>query len=223
MAGFFSVAVEDPGRRALVEPDRGTTTYGELLSAANRYAHGLLRLGLAPGDTLAVMSGNRRELLELYAAGVQTGLFVVVLNWHLTADEVRYILENSAAKVLVAEDRFADAAFGAADAAGVDDSHRFVIGEATGGRVPLADLGLGRPESTPRPEDRHAGQAMFYTSGTTGKPKGVRKKLADVAPDDIALSSGIGLPAPAADPERVQLVPGPLYHAAPLAAAAGVL
>ena len=68
-----------------------------------------------------------------------------------------------------------------------------------------------------------AGQVTFYTSGTTGKPKGVRKNLGAVEPRHIALGCGIGLRATDPEPDRVQIVPGPLYHAAPLAAAVGVL
>jgi long-chain acyl-CoA synthetase len=193
----------------------------------NAFARGLRQLGLTAGDTVAVLMPNSRELLELYGATVQTGLTFVALNWHLGVDEVAYVLGDSAASVLVAHERFADTARAAADLAGIPESARFVDGAAPGFRS-LAELAEG--QSVEPLEDRRAGQIMFYTSGTTGRPKGVRKRFAPTPADEIALLTGIGLhassfmtAAPVQPEHRVDLVCGPTYHAAPFAGVCGAL
>jgi long-chain acyl-CoA synthetase len=229
VSGFYEVGVLDPDRRALVDPAECSSTYGALLATVNQMSRGLQALGLAPGDTLAVVAGNRRETLELYAASVQIGLYVVLLNWHLSVGEVAYILGNSKASALIVEDRFDELAEAIAERAYLPPEARFAIGSLAGFR-PLADLIDGQSDAPP--ERRRAGQAMFYTSGTTGQPKGVRKRLSELPPEAISMSSGIGLRRGAASnpvllepatEARVSIVPGPLYHAAPLAAAAGAL
>ncbi|MFI5045685.1 MAG: AMP-binding protein [Acidimicrobiia bacterium] len=218
MAGFFDVAADEPGRVAIVEPDRRSSTFGEIAADVNRLARGLRARGLRRGDTVAIVSGNRREVLAVYAAAVQTGLYIVLVNWHLTADEIAYLLQNAGATALFAEPDHLAAAAAAADQASIPDALRFVIGDAavTGG-VPMAALLDGQPDLPP--EDRSPGQIMFYTSGTTGKPKGVRKTLHATGVAEIALGTGIGVRPLEPDPSMVQLVAGPLYHAAPLAAA----
>ncbi|MEX1007779.1 MAG: AMP-binding protein [Acidimicrobiia bacterium] len=225
--GIFAVAERDPGRRALVDPSGQEASYGELVAGMNAFARGLRSLGLSSGDTVAVVLGNSRELLELYGAAVQTGLTFVALNWHLGVDELAYILTDSGAKVVVAHERFADVARGAAELAGIPLPARFAVGDTPGFR-PLAELVAGQPVAALG--SRQAGQVMFYTSGTTGRPKGVRKRLAETPVDEIALITGIGLRASSfaaiasTHPEhRVDLVCGPMYHAAPIAGACGAL
>lgn len=230
--GFYAVGVLAPDRRAIVAPDGTEHSYGDLLVRVNRLSNGMAAAGLAHGDPLAVVVGNRVETLEIYAAAIQLGLDVVVVNWHLTAPEVEYILVNSNAAALVVEPTYAPIAALAADGAGLAPDRRFVVGQAPGFTSLVA---LGEEQLDSVPSDRHAGQALFYTSGTTGRPKAVRKKLTDLPPGQISLSAGIGLrrdPAITIDtswsglPEasrEVHLVAGPLYHAAPLAYACGAL
>jgi long-chain acyl-CoA synthetase len=218
-SGFFAVAEREPARPALVDPAERVFTYGELADAANRNAHGLRALGLVAGDTVAVMMQNCVELLEVSAATVRIGVCLVIVNWHLTPDEVAYLLSDSGARVLVVDESCAPGATAAADEAGIAADARFCVGGATGFR-PFAELGADR--STRAPDGRTAGQIMFYTSGTTGTPKGVRKRVDAVAPDDIGLATGIGLPSRTSferDDRAVHIVGGPLYHAAPIAAA----
>ncbi|MFI5053753.1 MAG: AMP-binding protein [Acidimicrobiia bacterium] len=218
--GFFAVADLAPDRPALVDPTERVFTFGELAATANRTARGLRAAGLRPGDTVATMMANSVELLEVYAAAAQIGCCLVVVNWHLTADEVAYILEDSATRLLVVDDPHAAAAEAGAARAGVPTSLRFCR-DARAGFRPLAELSEGQADD-PLP-DRRAGQVMFYTSGTTGRPKGVRKRFDEVPADQIGLTTPIG-PFPRApfDPvgDDVHIVGGPLYHAAPLAGAA---
>jgi long-chain acyl-CoA synthetase len=219
-SGFFAVADAEPDRRAVVDPDERVVSYGELATAANRIARGLLAAGVRADETVAVTMQNSVELLEVYAATVQIGCCFVIVNWHLTTDEVAYILDDAGAKVLVVDAVGAAATEAAADQAGVPAEMRFSTSEHRGFR-PLAALSAGQSDDAL--DERRAGQIMFYTSGTTGKPKGVRKRFGEVAPDEIGLLTGVGLLQRAPfDPanDDVHLVGGPLYHAAPIASAA---
>src|SRR5204862_1629254 len=150
-----------------IGPDGREVTYGELVAGANRYARGLQARGLKPGDCVVFMLPNGIEVPELYFAAVQIGLYVVMVNWHLTGPEVAYIVKGSGAKAFVAHERFAETAVHC----GLDEKARFAVGRIPGFR-PLAELGDGEPETLPL--NRTAGAPMLYTSGTTGKPKGVR-------------------------------------------------
>jgi long-chain acyl-CoA synthetase len=234
--GFFALAERVPDRPALVDPSGRTLAYGQLADWSDRLGRGLREAGMSQGDTLALVLPSGSELLALYAAAIRAGLRVVVVNWHLTAGEIAYILDNSAARMIVAHERFADAAGPAA--ATLPAGARWSVGPIPGFR-PLDDLAdptdpadAAEPahpaDRAGKPEDPvPGGQVMFYTSGTTGRPKGVRKILPPVAPELICLSTGIGVRAlPLADAlasDAVTLVGGPLYHAAPLASAAMAL
>jgi long-chain acyl-CoA synthetase len=226
--GVFAVAASDPNRRALVDPDGSEATYGELVGSMYAQTHGLRALGLGPGDTVAAVLPNSRELLELYGAAVASGLTFVAPNWHLGADELAYVLDDSGTRAVVAHERFAEVAREAADAAGIDAPARFAVGDVAGFR-PLDELAAGF-ECSPL-DDTVPGKVMFYTSGTTGRPKGVSKRVPpETTEAPLALVTGIGLRASsfvalaaASIPDRVDLVCGPLYHAAPLAGACSAL
>ena len=146
-------------------------TYGDLWARMNQAARGLATLGVGPGDTVAVVMSNRAELIEAYGAAVQTGLTFVAVNWHLGETEIAYILEDSGAKALIVEGQFADSARAAADQVALPESSRFSVDGSAGFR-PYAELLDGH--SGDALTERRAGQIMFYTSGTTGRPKGVR-------------------------------------------------
>ena len=226
-SGFYSAAEVSPERLALVDPSGSHVSAGELLDAINRASRGFEALGLGPGDAIAVLLPNRRELLELYGAAVQSGLYFVAVNWHLRDQEIAYILEDSQARLVVYDAQFADVARRAAAAVGIPDSHVLSVDPAPGlRRFDEVVAGL----SSAAPERRVAGQVMFYTSGTTGRPKGVRKIFPPGFSDEIMLSSGIGLRPPAAVPpaavplpDVVHLSSGPFYHALPIAGAVGAL
>ncbi|WP_243659224.1 acyl-CoA synthetase [Tamaricihabitans halophyticus] len=213
--GLWNIARDEPDRIAIVDPAERQVSYGELAAAADRYARGLRSIGLRQGDVLVVMLPNGADLLATYFAALQTGLYVVLVNWHLVGAEVAYLITDSEAKAFVAGERFAEAATVAATEAGLAGEACFAVGEIPGFR-PLAELGADQPAG--RPEQRSQGSPMLYTSGTTGRPKGVRRPLTGADPDTVPAAStwffGIFGIAPFAD--HVHLCGSPLYHTAVL-------
>jgi long-chain acyl-CoA synthetase len=220
--GFWSFAQRDPGALALVDPDGREWSRGELAGAANRVAHGLRALGLGRGDCVAAVLPNGAPMIQLYLAIAQTGLYLVPINHHLTAPEIAYIVGDSEARAFFAADRFAAACRAAADEVGVPARARFAVGPVEGFR-PFAELLAGQPDTPPA--ERAAGQVMNYTSGTTGRPKGVRRGLARIDPDTAAtLAAGfLGLFGVRPEDGNVHLCGSPLYHTAVLVFAASSL
>ncbi len=219
--GFWAIASKDPDRLALVDPEGATYTYGELDARANRAANGLRALGLRRGDGVAIVLPNVVEFIELYLATMQTGLYLTCINFHLTGPEIAYIVNDSESKVLVISERFTPAALAAATEIDVTPERRFALGTIDGYR-PYAELTDGQP-TTP-PPDRSPGTAMLYTSGTTGRPKGVRRTLPEGDPNDAAaMSSMLSMLFEITPGPGAHLVAGPLYHAAPIAFGTGAL
>ena len=213
--GFWNFAQQAPERLALVDPSGREWTRSELFAASNQLSHGLRSLGLQAGDCVAVVLPNGAEILELYLAALQLGLYLTPINHHLTAPEVAYIVEDSAAKVFVGSAHFAQACSGAMKELDLATDKRFAVGSMEGFRD-FAELGQGQPDTLPK--DRTAGQVMNYTSGTTGKPKGVRRPLAPLDPDLVATMMTGFLRMFDIGPEdgHVHLCGSPLYHTAVL-------
>ncbi|HKA51919.1 MAG TPA: acyl-CoA synthetase [Candidatus Dormibacteraeota bacterium] len=213
--GVWSVAGKDPSRVAVIQPGGRAITFGELAERANRLTHGLRGLGLAPGDVVAAVLANEPAMLELNLAALQGGIYLVPINNRLTAAEIAYILEDSGARVLVCSPRFA-ATTQAAITALATPPEGFASGGGAPGFRPYAELSSGMPAT--RPEDRTAGAMMHYTSGTTGQPKGVRRALTGVEPDQMAQMLAGFLAMFGVQPHGggVHLTVSPLYHAAPM-------
>ncbi len=209
--GFYSFASRYPEHVAYMEPGARSTTFGGLLDEVNSVSNGLRAQGLRRGDVVAVLVRNCQEYFELALATGQLGLYMVPINWHLTADEVVYILRDSDARMLVAND---DLATSLAPVLDVLPAMRYCIdGQALGWR----DYDALKADSR-SPGERSAGSIMSYTSGTTGRPKGVKRKLAGKTPEEAlaALPDMFDLFGTAHDEGR-QLVFSPLYHSAPSA------
>ncbi|MEV6909594.1 acyl-CoA synthetase [Amycolatopsis sp. NPDC051071] len=213
--GVWNIAAQEPEKVALVDPDGRSIGYGDLAAKANAYARGLQALGLEAGDVVVVLQPNGDELVAAYFAAIQSGLYIVVVNWHLVAPEVAYILADSGAKAFLAHERFADVAIAAADEAGIPERGRFAVGDVTGFRR-IEELGSG--EGDGRPGRRTAGSPMLYTSGTTGRPKGVRRPLTGADPDSVPGASTwfFGIFGLAPHDNHVHLCGSPLYHTAVL-------
>ncbi|MGP4029481.1 AMP-binding protein [Actinomadura sp. 3N407] len=211
--GFYEIAQNHPDRPAVLAPGE-PMSYGELHAEVNRLSNALGGLGLRPGDSLATVLGNRPEFLTVLLATMQSGLYLVPVSRHLTAPEVGYILSDSGAKAVVTEGAFADVVAGAADEAGIPAEGRVSVDPAEGYR-PMA--GLSATGSADPPGKRQMGSIMLYTSGTTGRPKGVQRPLFDIPPEMVldlmrqTLMRYLGL-----EPgDEVHLAVGPLYHSAP--------
>jgi long-chain acyl-CoA synthetase len=207
--------VEQRGDELALVDELGSWTWAELDVRLNRLVHALRGAGLGLGDTVALMGGNRHEWCEVAAACTANGMVVVPVNWHFSADEVAYVLENSGATALVADAAFAGSALPAAEQAGVPV--RIAFGGPIDGFADYDDLLASA--SPDEPADLEAGTTMFYTSGTTGRPKGVQSSAFAVGGDvgerlgGLALLMGLyQVPE-----DGVVLCNAPLYHAGPLA------
>ena len=209
--GLWNIARQQPDRTAVVDPDGREIHYGDFVATADRYGRGLQALGLRTGDCVVVMLPNSIELVALYFAALECGLYIVPINWHLTGSEVAYIVEDCEAKAFVAHERFADAA--AVAGAGLPAGARFAVGTIEGFRQ-LTDL----EHDGGRPEHRTQGAPMVYTSGTTGKPKGVKRPLTGADPDEVPLASSafFGIFGIKPFDDNVHICGSPLYHTAVL-------
>ena len=211
--GFWRRALENPGWIAAIEPDGTQHTAGDLLGRVNQLTHGLRALGLRPGDGVALLAPNGIAALEVYLAALQAGWYFTPVNWHFTAPEIAYIVRDCEAKAFFVHERFAATGVRAADEARVPASGRIGYGDVPGFR-PVEQVREG--QATSLPDDRTAGGAMHYTSGTTGRPKGVRRPMSGLDPDEAA-ELGSVLPqffGITAGPPNVHLVTSPHYHTA---------
>ncbi len=220
--GFWTFAAKDPSTLALVTPEENLVSRGELAAASNRVARGFAALGLAPGDTVAVVLENSQAFVEIYLGCFQSGLYLVPINNHLAGPEIAYIVENSEATAFVTSPRFADAVAKALPDLAIPASRRFSVGALAGFR---SFEELTRGQSDAPPEKRSAGAVMNYTSGTTGRPKGVRRPLSGMDPDLIgglfsAFQQMFGVKPEAGN---VHITGSPLYHTAVLMFASGSL
>ncbi|HEV3452630.1 MAG TPA: AMP-binding protein [Acidimicrobiia bacterium] len=203
-------ADRQPDAQAIIA-DAGTRTFGELNARANQLARALRRRGLSTGDAVALLCPNRPEFVEAVAAGQRAGLRLTTVNWHLTADEAGYIVEDCDARAVIADRSLGDVAAEAARRA------RVQFGLAVGGDIPGFDPyeEALAGEDVDDIDDPTIGSTMLYTSGTTGRPKGVyRPPEAAAAIASAALASNLFGYEPG---RSVHLCTGPLYHAAPLA------
>jgi long-chain acyl-CoA synthetase len=197
-----------PDEPALTD-ERGSMTWRELDARVDRLAGALRGAGLVSGDTIAIHSGNRREYFELMIAAAHIGIRYIPVNWHWTADELKYVLDDSGTKALFSEDAYADAAA----EAGADTRIRVGIG-AVPGFAAYEDFLAGGPDG--EPADQVLGSPMVYTSGTTGRPKGVRRKLVTSgAPIETMQLIAAGFAEILRIPEGGRsLLVGPVYHSA---------
>ena len=178
--GFWWIAADHPDRPAILDGPDGTRTYGDLAGDAHQIVHLFRSLGVAAGDPVAVIADNGTTLVEVSLACQEAGWYFIPLNTHLTAGELAAIMEHSGAKVLVAHERFAPLL----EQIDPDlDLTVLTVGPNTGERS-LAAARVAHPRT--EPDDRSPGGMFVYTSGTTGKPKGIRRPLPEGPVDEVA-------------------------------------
>jgi long-chain acyl-CoA synthetase len=211
--GFWERARNEPGWLAVVEPDGTEHLAGDLLGRVNQIVHALRARGLKAGDGIAALVPNGIAPQELCLAALQAGWYYTPINWHFTAPEIAYIVRDSEAKAFFVHERFAEPGAEAADEAEVPADARFSYGTVPG-FTDVADLRSGH--STELPADRTAGAAMHYTSGTTGRSKGVRRPLTGLDPDVSAdlLTGLLQFFGITGGHPNVHLVTSPNYHTA---------
>jgi long-chain acyl-CoA synthetase len=184
-------------------------TFSELNARANQLTRALRARGVRAGDGVALLCSNRCEFAEVYAATRRAGVRLTPVNWHLSADEAAYVVRDSDSRVLVAEARFEKSALRAA-ALGTEVAVRLACGGALRG---FEDYDAALGEQDPHDiSDPVMGTSMLYTSGTTGRPKGVERTAPPQALGENA-ASPLGQYVPG---RSVHLCTGPLYHSAPL-------
>ena len=194
-------------------------TFGEMDEAANRFAQLLRTRGLVPGDAFAVLLENRIEYFTLIWGSQRAGTMLVPVSTRLTAPEIAYILLDSEAKFLVTSPAFADVLPDLRS--GCPDLPVLIV---DGGGED--DFAAALDAQSPEPiADQSAGLVMLYSSGTTGRPKGIRPAPPE-DPDPQAVVPLLGLAVMGAgmptDGSMVYLSPAPLYHAAPIGWASAV-
>ncbi len=200
-----------PNKPAVIIAETGETiTYRELDDASNRAAHYFRSKGLGHDDVVAFMLDNNAHYHGLVWGAQRAGLRFVCISSRLTQDETDYILDNSKARLLIVSASLASAATQLKT-----QIDRYSLGGAIDGYSLWEDAAASMP-SVPIADER-AGVSMLYSSGTTGRPKGVSQPL----PDDPAIDQKNSLVMLAMglygfNAESVYLSPAPLYHAAPL-------
>jgi long-chain acyl-CoA synthetase len=188
-------------------------TYGQLDDNSARLASALHGLGLRKGDVIALLTDNAAEAFDVYWAAMRSGLYVTAVNRHLAPGEAAYILQDTGARVVIAS-------------AGVralseqivrlvpNVDYWYCFGGPVDGYAPYTEL-LAAAGS--RLTDQPRGAEMLYSSGTTGRPKGIKPHLLPIQIDEpgeplLALLEQ----AFKINSEDVYLSPAPLYHSAPL-------
>ena len=204
-------AADQPDRVAIVD-ERGATTWRELDDRVGRLRGALEGLGVEAGASVLVMTGNERAAIETILACMHAGLLVVPVNAHWVADEVAYLLEDTGAAAVIASTARIDVARRAIAATDRSPALVVVSDEDHQGATRYEDLIAAADPATS--EERFGGP-MFYTSGTTGRPKGVRSRLNALgAPVDgwAPIAQGIGMGIGIDEPGSTLLLTGPIYH-----------
>jgi long-chain acyl-CoA synthetase len=204
-------ATVNPDKPAVLMAGSGqVVTYAQLEANSNRVAQLLRSLGLGHGDTIAMCMENRAEFFDLAWGAQRAGLVFVAISNRLTASEIDYILQDSGSQALFTSNYLGDT---------LDQIEtpvkRYIVGGERAGWTPLEGE-LAKMPTDPVADER-AGTDMLYSSGTTGRPKGVRLPLPEDS--DIAAVNPLAMIAAGAfgfSGDSIYLSPAPLYHAAPL-------
>lgn len=212
-----------PGTYAALTPDKAAVvhsgtgqsiSYAELNENSIRLARFLREAGLRPGDDVALLADNDPRCFEVYWAAMRSGLYLTAVNRHLAPAEAAYVLNDCGAKAVVVSAKLADLAKALVPLT-PDLEHRLVLDGEQAGHESYSDA-LASVTAEPL-ADQPCGADMLYSSGTTGRPKGIKPPLPQRQLDEpgdrmVALFGSLcGF-----DEHSVYLSPAPIYHAAPL-------
>ena len=219
--GLWQIAQATPERCALVTADGQSLSYRELTERINRISNAMLAAGLQRGDAITVIAHNAAEVIELFFAALQCGLYYVPVNYHGTAGDIAYICENSESRYVFFDPDNAVVCTRGLDSIDFAQQGRICTGHWEGVAT-LSEWSAGH--SAARPPSTPSGSLMQYTSGTTGRPKGVRRPLKDLSADQTASYSALQLGWYGMEPyQGPHLVTSPLYHNAVLSHALSAL
>jgi fatty-acyl-CoA synthase len=206
-------AAARPGHPALINAATGEVqSFAELDARSNQLAHWLYAQGLRRGDHVALFMENTMNVLEIAWAGLRSGLYVTAVNRYLTADEAAYVIDDCDATVLIASHARAEVA--AELPARLPRCRHYLMTDGTIDGWADYEAAIA-PCPTTRLAHEWCGETMLYSSGTTGRPKGVQRPL-----QDLTVAEGLRAAQLTAEygfgRDTVYLCPAPLYHAAPL-------
>jgi long-chain acyl-CoA synthetase len=225
MPGFHPSihALAHPDRPAMVIADTGDVlTYRALDEGSNRMAQLLRSRGLKPGDRIAVMLKNSIDFPIVYWGATRCGVFITLLSTHLKPDEAAYIVNDSGSRVLVLSAALGETPRALAAQAGdlipAVEKIYHAGEEAIPGAEPLSAALATMPAK--RVADEISGFHMIYSSGTTGRPKGIVLPFTPGPIDEINALEGVRPPAEGEEPPII-FNAGPLYHGMPLSCMVG--
>jgi long-chain acyl-CoA synthetase len=181
--GVWWIAEDHPELPAIVaSPTNETLTFAELATRAHRVVHALRSRGIRAGDVLVYALPNGVDTVVWQLAAQEAGLRYITINPALSGGEIRAIVDHSGAVAAVIDQQYGDRVGDYADAASI--RLRVSIGGDIAGFERDGELLDGHPTSLP--SDRQLGGAFVYTSGTTGKPKGIRRRFPEGDPSMVA-------------------------------------
>src|SRR6478735_9808986 len=177
-------ALATPDKPAVILYPAGTVvTFGELEARANRLAHYFRRRGLREGDAVAIVMENNEHYHAVMWAARRSGLYYVPINTHLTAAEAAYIIDNSSAKAVVGSAALRKTLEGLdAELPGGLPQLLVIAGDDLDGWHRYPECVADEPD-TPI-DDEIEGDLLQYSSGTTGRPKGIKRQLPHVHPSE---------------------------------------
>ena len=217
-----------PGKYAVAHPDRAafvmassgeSVSYAEFEARANRLTHLLQNEGLSRQDHYSIMMENNNRYLEACAAGERAGLYYTCINSYLTADELAYILDNSESQILITSMSKLEVATDAV--AQSSKVRKVLVVDADANKLPdgFEDYATACQSFPATPIDNERlGTSMLYSSGTTGRPKGIIRPLPEQPPAQaLPMYDFLGQLWHYRE-DMIYLSPAPLYHSAPQAA-----